>query len=505
MSDADQITNALFAEGIQAFGRGDLHAARDAFDRCALVASAHPELSNRRAHALTNCANAATNTGDHIAALGMLDIALDLCENAVDDSLAGLRPLVLTGQAPVLMAVGDYDRAGAALERALALIDADPSPVGEEERITLLVSALMSMTMLASHREDWNRANELGTRALAVVTAHHPAMVGIPLMNLADIALHTGRVELALDFGVQALTAFEESGDAGGAAMMRRSLGQMHLRSERFDEAEPLLTAAQEFFEAAGLPHEAAAGLDMLGLLAAARGDMPAAVARFAASADLFDQVGQPVEGAEARGRQGITAHLMGNHAEGEALLARTVETQLRHSLPIRAALQHITMAALFEQSQNPALLARAADLAVPAALAVDAAGLALASGRQRDQWRRNVAEPAVQLAFHVAARSGNGPLVAQLVESRCAGSTLEHRIEEAPPPQGMESLMYPETPPSLGMALAEAAAGPGLGLALPPRLALTPDGGVALDVHLDRAVERYGIPVRAEGTIPTW
>lgn len=506
MSDADQISAALFAEGIQAFGRGDLHAARSAFDRAALAASAHPELAERRAHSLTNCANAATNLGDHAGAIGMLDIALDLCDNASGASLAGLRPLVLIARAPARMSTGDYDGAGADLDRALALLDADPPPVDEADRVTLLISALMSLTMLASLREDWVRANELGTRCLAVVTAHHPESAGVPLMNLADIALHTGRPELALDFGVQALAVFEESGDAGGAAMMRRSLGQMHLRAERFDEAEPLLTDAQAFFEAAGLPHEAAAGLDMLGLLAAARGDTATATARFAASAELFDRVGQPVEGAEARGRQGMVAYLAGNRAEGEALLTATAAVQVRHGLPIRAAQLHIAMATLFEQTEDPALLARAADLAVPAALAIDAVAHTLTSGRQRDQWRRNVGEPAVQLAFRVAARSGNGPLVAQLVEDRCAGAALEHRVETTEHPVGMEDLMYPpEAPVSIGTALAEAAAGPGLTVGLPPRLALTPYGGIALDVHLDRAVERYGIPVRDEGTIPTW
>ncbi|HEY1177527.1 MAG TPA: hypothetical protein VGF17_15325, partial [Phytomonospora sp.] len=244
---------------------------------------------------------------------------------------------------------------------------------------------------------------------------------------------------------------------------------------------------------------------DMLGLLAAARDDMPTAAARFAASAELFDRVGQPVEGAEARGRQGMVAYLAGNRAEGEALIQATAAVQVGHGLPVRAAQLHIALATLFEQTQDPALLARAADIAVPAALAIEAVAHTLTSGRQRDQWRRHVAEPALQLAFWVAARSGNGPLVAQLVETRCAGSTLEHRPEPAVSPQGMQGLMYPDTPPSLGMALAEAASGPGLGLALPPRLALTPDGGVALDVHLDRAVERYGAPVRAEGTIPSW
>ncbi|GIG68568.1 tetratricopeptide repeat protein [Phytomonospora endophytica] len=506
MADADEISNALFAEGIQAFGRGDLHAARDAFDRAALTASADPALANRRAHSLTNCANAATNLGDHVGALAMLGTALDLCDESPDGSLAGLRPLILTARAPALMAIGDYDGAGTALEHALVILDADPPPVGEEDRVTLLISALMSLTMLASNREDWPRANELGTRCLTVVTAHRPELAGVPLMNLADIALHTGRPELALDFGVQALAAFEHNGDAGGAAEMRRALGQMHLRAERFDEAEPLLITAQEFFEAAGLPHQAAAGLDMLGLLAAARGETDTATARFAASAALFDRVGQPVEAAEARGRQGMVAYLAGNRAEGEALLTATAAVQAGHGLPVRAAQLHIAMATLFEQSEDPALLARAADLAVPAALAIDAVAHTLTSGRQRDQWRRNVAEPAVAVAFRVAARSGNGPLVAQLVEARCAGSTLEHRTEPASPPQGMEGLMYPaQAPVSIGTALADAAAGPGLTVGLPPRLALTPDGGIALDVHLDRAVERYGVPVRAEGTIPSW
>ncbi|MEV0645612.1 tetratricopeptide repeat protein [Phytomonospora sp. NPDC050363] len=506
MSRADHLSASLFNEGLAALARGDNHAARDSFDRAALTAATEPALSDRRAHCLTNCAHAAAALGDHTGALAMLAIALDLCDRSTGDALAGLRVIVLLGQAPALMATGDYDAAGVALDRALAILDGEAPVADDEQRVELRISALMSLTMLASYREDWARANELGTRCLAVVTAQRPHFAGVALMNLADIALHTGRVELAVDFGVQALASFEEYGDTAGAAGMRRSLGQMYLRSGRLDEAEPVLTAAHAYFEAAGMLHQAAAGLDMLGLLAAAGGDMPNAGARFAASAELFERLGQPVEAAEARGRQGVVVYFAGDRAGGEALLAATAATQTAHGLPIRAAQIHVIMATLFEQENDAAMLARAADLAVPAALAVDAVARTLASGRQRDQWRRNVAEPALWLAFRVAARSGNGPLVAQLVESRCAGSTLEHRVEAEEPPQGMEALMYPpEVPVSIGTALAEAAAGPGLALALPPRLALTPHGGVALDVHLTRAAERYGMPVRAEGTIPSW
>jgi hypothetical protein len=56
-----------------------------------------------------------------------------------------------------------------------------------------------------------------------------------------------------------------------------------------------------------------------------------------------------------------------------------------------------------------------------------------------------------------------------------------------------------------LGAALAGVAAGAGLPVPLPPRLALTSDGRIALDNSIAVAEERYRRAVRDSRVVPAW
>src|SRR5690606_9027507 len=144
----------------------------------------------------------------------------------------------------------------------------------------------------------------------------------------------------------------------------------------------------------------------------------------------------------------------------------------------------------------DPRLLSRAVDLAVPAAIALDAVGHSLVNGHQREHWRRKYTDPAMALALRLAAVSGDIGLVAQLIDTRRAGTPVQpdYQAAECSPGLDLRSLMDlppepadpPDDPPlQLGSALAEVAAGAGLRVDLPPRLAVAPSGGVVLAEQL--------------------
>jgi len=157
---------------------------------------------------------------------------------------------------------------------------------------------------------------------------------------------------------------------------------------------------------------------------------------------------------------------------------------------------------------------ARATALAVPAAIAIDAVRCTLPNGRQREQWNREIANPAIHLAFRLAYASGDARLVADLVEAQCAGTTVDVGRAGHSAPARLP-LQLPDLPPAgatgtegsflLGAALAGVAAGAGLPVPLPPRLVVTPDGRIVLGTAIAVAEERYRRAVRDSRVVPAW
>ncbi|MFB7761342.1 tetratricopeptide repeat protein [Streptomyces xiamenensis] len=375
---------------------------------------------------------------------------------------------------------------------------ADP-PSGAAE---LLMSCLVALSTVAIQREDWPRAEQLTAEALEVVTRIRPDLVGRPLMNVAALALATGRYEPAEDFAEAALAACEAGREPAGAASVRLMLAQLYTATGRAEQAEPLLHAALAHTGPAGLTVETAVGWEQLGLLAASRGELDEAQALYGRAQSLLRQAGATPTEAALAVRRAEVAHLAGRPAEAEELLTHAADTFAALGLGLRRAQTHLAHAALLERGGDPGQLARALDLAVPAALAIDAVRYGLAAGRQRDRWRRNVAEPALRLVFRLAARAGEALLVAHLIEVQCATTPIL-RENAVPPPDGpgpLGSLL--DEPPPHAHAFA---------VAPPPRLLLTPDGDgegdgeVALADRIALAEQRYGLPVRDTRTVPSW
>ncbi|BAH51036.1 tetratricopeptide repeat protein [Rhodococcus opacus] len=500
----DQTGRDLLAAGAAAYSRGDVAEALRTFERVASGAT-----GDLRTSAIVNAASMSDELGEHSRAVDLYREALEVMP--VD--AIRMRPAALVNLSQALQHVGDLDGAQDALEQARELLAA-----GGEDQGDLRVACLSSLTAVAMHRQQWAHAADVATESLDAAVRFAPGLAGHPLMNLAAIHFETGRFDLSDDFAGQALAAFETAGDVNAVAETQQNLGIMRVRAGRLDEAEPLLLSSQTYFERAGIGHRAGIGSKVLAFLAEGRGDTERATTLYRLGLDYFRSSGAMLDVADVETRLATVAFAEGRSSEGERLLAAAFATYHELGLGLHCAQVDFWHATLLESTliasgtPDDAARARATALAVPAAIAIDAVRYTLPNGRQREQWNREIADPAMQLAFRLAYASGDARLVADLVETQCAGTTVDlGRAGHDTAPR--LPLQLPDPPPAgatdtdgsflLGAALAGVAAGAGLPVPLPPRLTVTPDGRIVLGSSIAAAEERYGRAVRDSRVVP--
>jgi tetratricopeptide (TPR) repeat protein len=506
----------LLAEGAAAYQRGDVGEARRLFEEIARTSTGGLRIS-----ALVNAASMCDELGDHAEAIVMFGEALaEMPADAIEKRTAALINL-----SQALQHVGDLDGAQDALEQARALL------IENDDESMQRAACLLSLTAVAFHRQSWAYAIELATESLDAAVRFAPHLAGHPLSTLGGIYFETGRRELAVDFMGQALAAFNAAGDSNAVAETEQNLAVMYVRLDRFDEAEAPLRSSQEYFERAGLGYRAGVGLKTMGFLAEGRDDIDEAYLRYRNSLNYFLESGAVLDAADVRVRLATVAYAIGRYDEGEELIAEAFAAYAERGLGLHCAQIDFWHAALLEavieapDTPDGELLAQALGLAVPSALAIDAVRYTLPNGNQREQWNRQIADPAMRMAFRFAYLSGNGPLIVDLIETQCAGTTLDIAKSAAstpprlplelfdPPPVSAEPTVPPTvqvgtgpqegSAPQLGTALAEVAAGAGLPVAPPPRVAVAPDGHIALAAYIDAAERRYGHRVRDSRVLP--
>jgi hypothetical protein len=153
--------------------------------------------------------------------------------------------------------------------------------------------------------------------------------------------------------------------------------------------------------------------------------------------------------------------------------------------------------------------LERAAELKVPAALAVDSVRHAIADADARMRWATHVSARMLAGAFAVASEWGNTELVSQLVEYHSARGTFsaEPDRESAEWTDTATAAVPLETVDEYALVAAgesPADAGSGLTRLGPlPALQMDPSSGAILTHYRALAAERYGRAVTAVG--PTW
>ncbi|MGO4615303.1 tetratricopeptide repeat protein [Nocardia sp. 2YAB30] len=490
----------LLAAGGEAYTRGDAAAAKRLFEDAASKTTGEVRLG-----AIINAASMADELGDHAASLALYRSALA----EMPQDAPRLRPNALVNMSQALQHLGELDAAQAALEQARALLaDNTDTDLG-----VLRVACLLSLTAVALHGQNWAYAAELGTESLDAAMRFAPQLAGHPLVNLAATYFETGRRDLAVDFARQALAAFEVAGDRNAVAETEQNLATMLVRGERYDEAEQPLRSSQEYFERAGLGYRAGVGLETMGFLAEGRGDLEVAQDFYRRSLAYFVESGAVLDAADLHMRLSTVAFKTGRLAECEELLAAAFAAYAERGLGLHCAQLDFWHATLLEgaiaatESPTTEMLTQAVQLVVPAALAIDAVRYTLPNGSQREQWNRRIADPAMRLAFRFAHLSGNGLLLADLIETQCAGTTLnidrsqrDHSVrlpyELLDPPEDVGD--HPGSAAlQLGAALAGVAASAGLPVAPPPRLALAAEGRIALAPFIVAAERRYGRVIR--------
>ncbi|MFD0360580.1 tetratricopeptide repeat protein [Nocardia sp. GCM10030253] len=514
----------LLAEGAAAYSRGEVAEALRLFEDIARTST-----GGLRVSALVNAASMCDELGDHAGAVVMFREALaEMPADAVEK-----RPAALVNLSQALQHVGDLDGAQEALEQARTML------TEHNDESHLRVACLLSLTAVAFHRGNWAYAIELATETLDAAVRFAPYLAGHPLSTLGGIYFETGRRELAVDFVQQALAAFGSAGDHNAVAETEQNLAVMYVRLDRLDEAEQPLLSSQEYFERSGLGYRAGIGLKTMGFLAESRGDIDRAYELYHRGLAYFRESGAVLDAADVQVRLATVDYTTGRFDEGEALIAEAFAAYAARGLGLHCAQIDFWHAALLEavleQTEIPdaEILSRAVDLAISSALAIDAVRYTLPNGNQREQWNRQIADPAMRMAFRFAYLSGNGPLLMDLIETQCAGTSLnagttsgsaepaaatqlpldlfdpQPASEEPPPALRLGMTMQfgtgtqSGTAPQLGAALAAVAASAGLPVAPPPRLAVAPDGHIALAAHITAAEQRYGRPVRDSRVLP--
>lgn len=156
--------------------------------------------------------------------------------------------------------------------------------------------------------------------------------------------------------------------------------------------------------------------------------------------------------------------------------------------------------------------LARAADLKLPAALAVDSVRYSIADAEARARWAAGISAPLLAGAFAVASEWENTGLLSELIEYHGARGTFTadrapaedvewSRVTTAPaPPSDVDELALVAAGPPVDVGPSLTRLGP-----LPP-LAMDPTGGPVLARYRRLALERYGQHVTTdEAAWITW
>jgi hypothetical protein len=155
--------------------------------------------------------------------------------------------------------------------------------------------------------------------------------------------------------------------------------------------------------------------------------------------------------------------------------------------------------------------LEQAAELKVPAALAVDSVRFSIADADARARWAASISAPILAGAFAVAYEWENTQLISELVEYHSARGTFD--TDSQRPAIGewastATATVLVDTDPQPAMALAAAGPPPGPGRSLTrlgplPPLQMQPDSPTIMSHYRALALQRYGRDVTA--TEPAW
>ncbi|MEW2560198.1 hypothetical protein [Streptomyces griseorubiginosus] len=417
----------------------------------------------------------------------------------------------LLAGAELLRRTGQFDEAQQAVDEASALL-------AEFDDVEGLRTAEIGLTRvrLLMDRSAWGAAEELASSLLADAPLAEPYLLDC----LGVVCASTVRFEQAEDCFARADEAHLRLGHHAERHQVLAHRAYAALRAGDLDRAEKLYATAAEIFERQGRAEDLAVCEQARAAIAAHRGDTAGAAALTAAGLARFQQVGAAVAAADTMLMGARHAYERGDIDEMKRLAQGARDVYQEREVYERCAQVDLMLARALEDNLNRTdhgvhertSIAHALSLALPAALALEAARYDFASAHARSQWLQ-LADDAMQLAFRLALRSNDQGLIFELVEHRCAGASLAlsrtSTADRAAPvfPDAAMKTYAPDdgAPLTLGGVAAEAAASVGLRVAPPPKIVMSAQAGgrTALQEYVQAAEFRYHRRIVSEEEVP--
>ncbi|HEX8176657.1 MAG TPA: sigma 54-interacting transcriptional regulator [Pyrinomonadaceae bacterium] len=334
-----------------------------------------------------------------------------------------------------LILVGEWDKAQAAIERALAVASEFDA---RGAKVPMILDSLGELRMLRGDLEDAQKYLE---RAVSLATENgNRWYAGQALRTLGRCHLAMGDAGRALKEGREAFEMAESIGDRQALCDSRLLLAAIHLQQGRLDEcAEQLQHVTEETAESA--PDLALAGeaQRLEGMLALARKDYTLAVHHFGRSVSIFDMLGDRYRGALAHyGLGSAYAHSQPDRAEEHLTLAAMVFRELGAELKLgraEEALRELQRDSRTERRNEQSALSQLLTLRLTEAVAsreLLLRELAAVIHQETHAGRVLIIEPAEDGLYKAVISHGCTPQeAARFTEEYAKAAVDEHKREE--------------------------------------------------------------------------
>jgi non-specific serine/threonine protein kinase len=297
-----------------------------------------------------------------------------------------IRGAALNGAASLAESQGDFGRAAALHEEALALWRELSSPGGEAR-------ALSGLGTAAAHHGDYEIARGYHERALALVrdVGDEPGTART-LDRLGTLARHQGDLERAEDCYTESLDIFRANGDLVNAGIVLSNLGEVCHQQGRTDRAAALFEEALRLQRELDLPDGVAFDLTNLARVRLELGEAERAAALSAQATRLFRDMGNQLGLAGALAVFGMAARARGDPAQAVAYLADSLRilTDLDERSAIPEHLEMLAGALLDAGQAERAVRAIGAATALREAIASPPSAADLAASEQTLQSARS-------------------------------------------------------------------------------------------------------------------
>ena len=495
-----------------------------------------PDVRFLRAHLLANIASVRLAATDLGAARDAVDRSHALLDGIASAPMGPRgRQLWLELVLRTLIARSDLLRRSGHLDEALACLDEAALRLPEfDDPDGLRTSELgLNRVHLLMDRGAWGAAEEQASALLS--TTPETAVETIPrlLVVLGLICSSTGRFDAAEDHFARAEEHFRLLGDIGEQQTLLAHRAFAALYRGELDLAERLFAEASAFFERQGWFGDLAVCEQARAFLAGQRGDDTGAEGLLAASLERFERLGASIAAADSMLLGAQHAYARGDIDEMKRLAQGARDVYQEREVYERCAQVDLMLARTLEDNLNRTdhgdrereSIDNALSLALPAALALEAARYDFATAHARSEWLR-LAEDAVQLVFRLVMRRQDQGLLFELAEHRCAGATLALSPSTAAAPVVDRDSVFPNAAMktywhdandddghangtmTLGGVAAEAAASAGLRVSPPPKVRMSAQSGpgrVALQEYIEAAEFRYGRRIVDAEEVPFW